>query len=269
LTRAIARHASRGSASSALAALLSLAAATGGAAAADWKWSVTPYVWASALTGDVTLHDGQVVGADIPFSTLFDHLEHTFQIQGEGRAGRHGVMADFSYVALTEDGKHYDLDHPQGAEAVVGLDTTLMIGEAGGLYNPRGDGTGFTLLYGLRVMSEGSDLEVEFDLGPAGTLDRKHDADDTFIDALVGAWWDGRFAKRWSWTVRADASAGGTDLIWSALASAGYSFDEAGKYTLLAGYRHRDFDFKTEDGSSTVNTEMTLSGFITGFRFSF
>ena len=113
------------------------------------------------------------------------------------------------------------------------------------------------------------DLEAEFDLGLAGTLDRKYDADDSFTDALVGARWAGKFAKRWSWGVAADASAGGTDLIWTAQGWAGFSFDEAGKYTLQAGYRHMDFDFETEDGSIVVNSEMTMSGFVTGFRFAF
>ena len=247
-------------------AVLAAVVLTGTASAADWKWEVTPYIWMNDATSDVSVHDDPVTNSTVPFKDLLDHLEFVAEVHAEGRTGKHGVLADLMYVALHEDGAHFDLPKPDGAEALAEADYDMTIFEAAGLFNPSGDGERFTLIYGLRYLDQSLDLDVEFDIAPGIATDRQYDGGGSFLDGMVGARWAGHFAPRWSWSIRADVSTGGTKLTWAGTAGAGYSFDEAARYTLLAGYRYLDIDL---DSDETVETDSTYKGFITGFRFSF
>ena len=87
--------------------------------------------------------------------------------------------------------------------------------------------------------------------------------------ALVGVRYVGAFAERWSYLVRADASAGGTNLSWSAGAGVFWGFGENQRYAVALGYRHLDIDFDPDQGAAEVDVEMTLSGVMAGVRFSF
>ena len=49
----------------------------------------------------------------------------------------------------------------------------------------------------------------------------------------------------------------------------GYAFDDADKYTLLAGYKYMDTRFDENNGSANVKSELTLDGFYAAFRFGF
>src|SRR5262245_44985658 len=177
-------------------ALLITLATTGAAAASDWQWSVTPYAWATDVGADVSINDRQVADVTIDFDDLAEDLSFTTQGHVEGLRGRHGVMLDVYYVHLADDDKRFALPAPLAGEAVAGGDLTLTIVDVGGIFNPRGDGEGFSLLYGGRAVGRDIEVDARFAVAPGVTLARGYEVSETLYDALLGARYIGRINSR-------------------------------------------------------------------------
>jgi hypothetical protein len=245
---------------------------TRAAAASDWKWSVTPYVWATDVSTDVSIDDRRVADMEIDFDDLAEDLELAAQGHIEGLHGRHGVMLDLFNVHLADDDKRFGLPAPLAGRASVDGDLTLTILDLGGVFNPRGDGEGFSLYYGGRAVDRDIEVDARLELGPGVTLGRSYEVSETLYDALLGVRYAGRITPRWSYGLQADASTGGTEQTWSALAGLGYSFGKQGRYTLIAGYRYMDIQFEKDNATprgGDVDADVTLSGFISGLRIAF
>lgn len=255
----------RPSLSSAIAALFLLCGAAQGGAS-DWKWSLTPYAWATDVGVDVALDDRQVLDKEIAFTDLLEDLEAVAQVHVEAQRGAHGVMFDLFDVRLSEDDSHVSLPVAAGAEAVLSSEIGMTILEVGGIYDPRGDQQGFALLYGTRILQQRADIDARFDLSPTTSVNRSYEVEDTLVDGLLGVRYAKRFSPRWSYQVRADASTGGTELTWSAGSAVSYAFGKGGRYAAIAGYRRMVVDFDTDD---STDVDMTLSGFGVGLRTSF
>lgn len=239
------------------------------ASASDWKWSVTPYAWASDVGVDVTLDDRQVLDKEIAFTDLLEDIETVAQVHVEAQRGAHGVMFDLFDVQLADD-SHISLPAVNGApgtnEATLSSEIGMTILELGGLYNPSGDQKGFSLLYGTRILDQRAEIDARYDLASGTTTFRSYEVGETLVDGLLGVRYVKQFSPRWSYLARVDASSGGTRLTWSAGTSVSYAFGSKGRYALTAGYRYMLADFKSED---SLDADMTLSGFGAGLRVSF
>ena len=255
----------RRTAAPALLATLLLGAAAS-ANASDWTWSVTPYVWATDIGVDVTIDDRQIVDETIAVEDLLEDIDAIGQIHVEAQRGAHGVMFDIFDVRLSDDDSHIALPNPPGGEAILSSETGMTILELGGIYDPRGDQQGFSLLYGTRILQQRADIDARFEIDPSTAVTRTYEVTDTLYDGLLGIRYIKSFSPRWTWQARVDASTGGTELTWNADSTVAYTFGKTGRYSILAGYRYMVVDFDTDD---QVDVDMTLSGFVTGLRFSF
>lgn len=236
----------------------------GTAHASDWKWSVTPYAWATDVGVRVDVDDRSVVDETISIADLMEDLDTIAQVRVEAQNGVHGVYLDLFDVTLSDDATTVTLPH--GGTATFSPEMGMTIAELAGLFDPRGDQQGWQLLYGARILNQRAEIDATFDPVAAPAIDRRYDIDDSMVDALLGIRFIHRFDSRWSIAAKADLSAGGTDLSWSTGATAGYTLGETGRYTVTAGYRYMDVDFATAE---KVEAEMTLSGFVAGLRIAF
>jgi len=246
------------------AALLALLLAAP-AHAGNWRFHLTPYAWATDMGVSVKLDGRQVVDEDIKVSDLLEDLETIFQARLEVTNGSFGVMADVFDVTLADEAKGVAL--PQGAGTA---DVTSTIGmtilDAAGTFDPKADRQGFGFLLGTRILDERAEIDATLMPAPGVSIPQSHDEDDTMVDVLAGARFSKRFSSSWGVQMQADASTGGTDYTWSLNPSLTYAFGRYGRYGINAGYRVMHLDFKDEAG---VNTRMTLSGALLGFRISF
>jgi hypothetical protein len=259
----ITRRTARASLAIAAALLLGGAAEAG---ASDWKWSVTPYVWATDMGVDVSIDDRKVVDEKIAFNDLLEDVDAVAQVHVEAQRGAHGVMFDLFDVRLSEDDNRVALPVPPGGEAVLSSESGMTVLEVGGIYDPHGDQQGFAFLYGTRILQQRAEIDARFELAPGTSIARGYETKDTLYDGLVGVRYTRRFSPRWIYQMRVDASTGGTELTWSAGSTLAYALGKNGRYAVLAGYRRMVVDFKA-DGS--LDADMTLSGFVTGLRTSF
>jgi hypothetical protein len=70
----------------------------------EWQSQLTPYLWALALDGDVTVK-GVKSSLSVSFSDIFDHLDYALMIEGEAREGRIGIYANAIYADLSDTDK--------------------------------------------------------------------------------------------------------------------------------------------------------------------
>jgi hypothetical protein len=237
----------------------------GTASAEEWQWSVTPYVWATDLGMGLAVADRDIVDAEIAFEDLMEQVEAAAMVRVEGMRGQHGMAFDLFNVVLAET----QSSEPPGAPgAALALDSTigLTILDAKGVYDPRGDGKGFALVYGTRVIEQRNDIAAT--LSYAGTTlgSKSIDTTDRFVDGLVGFRYMRELPHDFSYGFAADVSAGGTELTWSAGPAIGYTFGDHDQYRVTAGYRRMDIDFETAE---PVDADMSMSGLLIGFRLDF
>lgn len=247
-----------------LAAAIALAAG-GTAHADDWRWSVTPYLWAADVGIDVEVRDQTLMDATIPFEDLLEDLDSAALVRVEAMRGEHGFALDLFDVGL-EDVARRPLPDGPGGELVLDARIGMTLFDLAGVYDPEGDGKGLAFLYGARLLNQREDFTAERHAGEDPEEGRRFEADYTYVDGLLGLRYAGTLAGRWDYEFAADVSTGGTDLTWSIAPAIGYSFGARNQYHVTAGYRHLAIDF---DSGPAIDLDMTLSGFLAGFRFSF
>ncbi len=139
---------------SATACLALIACAYAGSATAQntdqWRVTVSPYVWATSLDGNITLA-GHRAPVDVPFSDAFDQLESVVMGDVEVRKGRWGGYVDYQYAKTAEDVSLL------GIPANLGTRTTTLSGG---------------LLYRLIDDPLGGTLRTQVDAGGLGDNDR-------------------------------------------------------------------------------------------------
>ncbi len=102
------------------------AAQDAAAASPRWELSVTPYLWATALKGDVGV--GRIdADVDASFDDILDNLNFALMLSLEARKGRFGLLSDTVYAnlednAATARGSAQDRRHRQHADPVAGRD---------------------------------------------------------------------------------------------------------------------------------------------------
>lgn len=244
-----------------------LATLTVPAAASDWQWDITPYAWVPSVGADVAVDGEELLGTTIDEKDVVDKLDFVVQVDVQAQRGQHGFLLDLNYADFSDDEKRRPLGGPLDGELVTKGDFEQTLVDIGGLWNPSGDGSGFALLYGARILDVDQEVDAFVDGLPGGPSERvRIDVGSTYLDALVGARYLVAIGDSWQAVGRVDVSAGQTELTWSALLAGGYSFGPDGRYTALLGYRHLEVEFEESDDQLGVTTTTTMSGFVAALR---
>jgi hypothetical protein len=246
--------------------LSGLVAATTPAYAADWEWTLVPYLWGPEISMDVSVRDEPVIGADLPFNDLLEKLDFALLAHFEGRRGRAGFFLDLTYLDVGES-QSTVARPPLPGGTRVNTDMSTVLFELGGFYRLSGDTAGLDLLLGARAID--IDMTLDISLPPPLTATTQVSGSDTFIDAFAGLRYQTPLGERWSFIVRGDAGAGETDLAWNAQALVGYNVGKERHNVILFGYRHMEVEFKDSGSSADLEADLTMSGPIAGFAFRF
>lgn len=230
------------------------------ASAGDWNWSFTPYMWLSDLGADVSINDKEIAEREVDVADLLDDTDFALMFHLEGQGGKHGFFADLLYLDQGDDDRRVPLGGPAAGTLVAKTDLETTLIDAGGIYNPRGDGMGFALLYGARILDLDQEIDARVEVGPLTTQSKRIAASATLYDGLLGVRYVGKVADRWLFNFRADASTGGSELTWSTILGFGRSFGKDGRHALLGGYRYMEIEFDEKDARAEVETQLKLAG---------
>lgn len=177
----------------------------------DWRFRVTPYLWAAGLDGRFSQAGLPVIETSADFGDVLDALDAGGMLAFEARRGRFGVFADTLYISLSESGQ----------VAAVGLDATASSRTTTALVSGSyrawsAENFHLDVLAGLRYWSLDSKLQLR---APIRVLRRQS---ERWVDPMAGV------KGRWQLTTRSYLTG------WAMVGGFGVGADSASD--LLAGW---------------------------------
>lgn len=221
--------------------------------AGEWVWQVTPYVWATGVSGDITPFTGApAVEFDSSFSEILEDLDAAFFISGFARRDRFVFLGDLSYSKSSRDGLV-----PPGVPASGELEQTSLTLAAGyrAVVEPR---IAVDVLGGARFWRIKGSVNVPL----AGV---SVSPTETFTDPILAVRANFSIAPRWSAILYGDYGGFGvgSEETSQLLATVNYQVNE--QLFLSAGYRTLSVDY--HDGGTRIDA--TMSGPLFGATWRF
>jgi hypothetical protein len=227
-----------------------------------WHVTLTPYIWAPGLYGDVTVR-GVPATLDASFLDIMEETDLAVGLAGhlEVTRGRLGVFGDGVYLKTkVEDAGTTGLD----------VTTRMWFLEFGAQYRlldtttDRVPGVTFDLYGGGRYTF----LELGLDTRGAPSTKQKK----SWVDPIVGARFGLHFSPHWFLLVGGDVGGFGvgSDLAWSVVGLLGYKWQAAGlEWTVLAGYKALSQDYSSGPTTGQFRWDTTLHGPVLGLSIRF
>jgi hypothetical protein len=217
------------------------------ASAQQWDWSVSPYLWASAIDGTVVTGPLES-DVSVSFSDIVDILRGAALVRLEGQNAKHGVFGDLVYLRLKETNARDTI----GGSLELKLDSLIVEGA----YFRRLSET-FALELGARYW------DLETTLRPAILPAVTTRAD--FVDAFVGIRSEFEISEKWELLFRGNVGGGGSDFAAGMQIDFRRSF--ASGNSLDIGYRALDIDYEDGEGLSAMGLDLSLHGLAIGYTF--
>ena len=213
----------------------------------EWQFQIAPlYLWATNLDGTMQLGGGPSGEFEVDFKDAFENLDTAFTVHFEASKGRWTIFADAMYLNLKGD---QAIPTP-GETAEIRIKNLIL--EGGGGYQVANR---FWIIAGLRYFTIDPTVSFEFasDIDPS----------TSWTDAFAGVVWRPKLGERWTLGTRFDIGAGGSDLVWNALAV--IDFQIGSWAAVFAGYRHMDYDYSSD--TNILKYDVAMSGPVVALRF--
>lgn len=223
-----------------------------------WSFTFAPYIWAAGMKGQVsTIPAAPPASIDVDFEDILEHIDIAFMGIGEVRKGRFALLADLTYLKVSDDAS---TPGPlfSGADAEV----KTFIGTFERSYRAVAGTQGHVdVLVGARVWSMTTELSLK-----AGLLQgRERDNSETWVDPVVGA--QVRLTLGSGFYLTAIGNVGGfgvaSDMTWDILGGLGYQANDW--FAPVIGYRHVEVDYEQDEFLFDVEMSGPLIGGV--FRF--
>jgi hypothetical protein len=217
------------------------------ASAQEWDWSVTPYLWAAGIDGDVGLGPIQT-DVSVDFSDLVDVLAGAALVHVEAQRDDHGFFGDLVYLALESD--------PEEASV-------------GGRVEAEFDATIVELGYLRQTSRVGLELGVrywDFELTLQPTTLPTAEGDNDWVDGFIGIRTSRELNDKWNFMTRANVGAGGTDFTYGIDLTFGREFESGSQFVFGLKLLDIDYEDSTASGTPFKLDTMFLGGTI-GYLF--
>ena len=243
-----------------------------------WQLSISPYVWGTALKGDVGVGktDAKV---DASFKDILDHLNGALMLSLEARKGRFGLLSDSIFADLEDN------DGVADGRLKVDAGAKLFIQSLAGTYRlgtwqlaDFGSAGPLSVTLdpyaGARYTFLRAELTGKLDLPDLGIDARRTtQQDEHWVDPMAGLRTIWTLGERWSLVAAGDVGGISTSDQYSAEAwgLVGYRFGPFGNTTadLFAGYRVLKQKYEDGSGRDRFDWDMTIHGPIAGLKNSF
>lgn len=220
-----------------------------------WQWIVAPYVWAVGFNTDLQRSEPPAGGTsnDTTFDNVLDKFDGAFQAHIEGQEAHWGVLADFTYLGLSDEKTFTRFNTESDLDARL-FDLAAVWSPGDDRYN------GWDVFAGLRYI----DVNLTVDFIPVNPVfaTSSFKSGESFNDFLVGGRYTWALSDRWALSLRGDTSFGDTDGTYNASAMASYKTSNG---AWLFGYRY--MDAKTTSGDNDIN--IVMYGPVVGYGFTF
>ena len=242
-----------------------------------WQLSITPYVWGTALKGDVGVGKTKAK-VDASFKDILDHLNGALMLSLEARKGRFALLSDSIFADLEDNDGVADGRLKIDATAKMFIQSLAGTWRAGSwqLADTAAGPLGVTLdpYAGARYTFLRADLTGKLDLPDLGVDARRTtQQDEHWVDPIIGLRTIWNLGERWSLVAAGDVGGISTTDQYSAEAwgLVGYRFGLFGQSNadLFAGYRVLKQKYEDGDGRDRFDWDMTIHGPVAGLKIRF
>lgn len=217
-----------------------------------WDFTIAPYLVAAGMDGTMTVK-GFEADVDVPFSTILENLDMAAMVHFDMKNERWLLSSDVVYMDLEAS------QDTAGGTSTISVTETLFEVVGGYRVSPA-----VTLLAGARLVDLGAGVGYD---GP--DLQRQSDANETWVDPLVGVQVTAPLSPRWWLGLHGDVGGFGvgSDLAWQAWANVGFRASDSASVVL--GYRAIDIDFQEGSGTDLFRYDVLTAGPQLGVAFRF
>ena len=237
----------------------------------EWSYSISPYMWALSMDGDVTV-DGTTSDLDMSFSDIWDELNFAGMIEAEAWKGRFGFLVSGLYADLGHSTNIGPLKVDPDLQAVwAGAGMLYRLGTWDLTDEPGKKSQTVTLDTYLGVRYTW--LDIKLDLKPVLLPLPDPSGKEDWFEPVLGlrSHWD--LSDRWSLMMGGDIGgmAFGSDFAWGAYGVFGYRFNLFGNEDarFIMGYRALSQDYDDGHGSNKFEWDVTLHGPLIGLNIPF
>lgn len=236
-------------------------------AANAWSFELSPYLWASGMTGDVQAGSLPKTSTDMSFSDVLDVLDFGFMGSLEARKGRWGIFADAIYMKVSDAATVSRVGAgPLGATLSATANATLkQTTLATALMYRVSEGTSpIDVFGGLRYNKLDVEATADFTLlGLAASRSRAGDKD--WVDPYFGVRFQAPISERWKFVGYGDFGGFGVgaDSTYQLSAEVNYAYSKTISFRL--GYRY----FKVDYDKGGFLYDMKNDGLLLGASFKF
>ncbi len=222
-------------------------------AAEPLKWSVTPYIWATETTVDLTADGTPIGGGTVTFSDLMDATDASFQIHVEAGRSRWSGFIDFTYLDTFDD--------EDFGGVKIETDSEQWLIDLAVAFWPGGEEKGLSFYGGLRYTDLDDEYEFKMMGSSIGTLRSQRD----FTDLLLGVRYRFTMGKHWSLWTRGDVSFGDSEGTFQLEGFFRYAVGKRRTNGILFGYRYKEAEF--EEGGLVEDYQYKGPAAAFNFRF--
>lgn len=245
----------------------------------EWRFELTPYLWATSADIDEATVKGQSASADLDFEDILDLLDFAGFLRFEAWKGNWGFIFDGYYVDLGAEGEYTpqlgpitfatidaDVDYRQtNMDLAVSyrFDLPTRSGRSAWWIDPIG---------GIRFAYLKEEIDISRAPGPViGALGTEIEGSEWYVEPFVGAKIGFQLTERLAFALRGDI--GGFDigeashLTWNLVA--GFDYKPWQSVSLKFGYRIYDINWDIGSSADKLGLDIQLHGPALGVTFHF
>ena len=229
----------------------------------DLRYSITPYLWATRMKGDIKAGRLPETSMDMKFSDILDVLDFGFMTAVEIRKGRLGFLFDGIYMNVSDSADTRSANGAVSVSAEAEVRQTMLAFAAA--WRVLEERLSVDAVGGIRYNKIDVDVDIDARLfgGPSGSVGRSGDKD--WVDPYLGLRLIVPVAGGLSLVGYIDAGGFGvgSDFTWQGLAGLEYALSES--FIASFGYRYLKVDYD-KDGFSY---DMANDGLYAGMTMAF
>jgi hypothetical protein len=250
-----------------------------------WTFTVTPYLWAPSVDGQLRYGlarqpgDARLADVSIDAANLLGALNFGAMVAAEARRGRFSIVTDLIYLDLSDQrgaARSADFGQGLGAPVAAGASADARSTLQGGLW---GLAAGYTVAEGgwgrldatagFRLLAADARSDVQLGAAVAGpgpglgvSTSRRIAGSATLFDGVVGLRGEFVLGSGFSLPYAFDIGGGAATLTWQAMGGVAYRW---GRANITLGYRALHY----EQGGDKLLRDLTLAGpfLAASFRF--
>lgn len=221
------------------------------AATSDWKYQLTVYAWATAITGDVGVRTLPSVPVDVSIGDILGALDGAVMGSMFASNGQWLILADVIFAKYSQSAS---VDRLGGAPLDLGMTQALVSGAIGYMLPTGRTDFDFAVTGGVRYLHMKADETLTLG-GPPVTLSGSQTK--WWIDPTVGFFAHWELNKKWYVNAIADIGGFGVGSKLSSTGYAGLGYMWTESISTALGYRYLYEDYEESGpgaGSFRYNT---------------